>query len=317
MKEIKGLELSEKFYLEYGAPMIRERFPEYEGLIAVGLSGSGSECFGYDDVTSRDHDFEPGFCIFLPDGEDIIDRKAEFALERAYSKLPKEFMGYKRSPMSPVGGNRHGVMRMGEFFKNKVGVPDGKLSLTDWFFIPEQSVAEAVNGKVFRDDLGLFTSIRERLSYLPREVRLKKLAGNLLIMGQSGQYNYSRCISRGDTAAAQLAVFEFVKSALNVIFLLNKHYVPYYKWSFRALSELPLLSSLYRELEYLISSGNSQLDSKEKKNVIEKICADIISELRSQGLTESDVSNIESHAYEVNNRIDNGEIRNLHILYAV
>ena len=80
---MKGLELSERFYLEYGAPMIHEKFPELEGLIAVGLAGSGSECFGYDDEISRDHDFEAGFCMFLPD-ESIIDRKAEFELERAY-----------------------------------------------------------------------------------------------------------------------------------------------------------------------------------------------------------------------------------------
>ena len=114
--EMKGLELAERFYLEYGAPMIHEKFSDIEHLLAVGLAGSGSECFGYDDELSEDHDFEAGFCIFIPD-EDIIDRRAEFALERAYSKLPKEFLGYKRSPLNPVGGNRQGVIRMINFFK--------------------------------------------------------------------------------------------------------------------------------------------------------------------------------------------------------
>ena len=81
-KEVKGLELSEAFYREYGAPMIHERFPDLEKLIAVGLVGSGSECLGYDDTLSRDHDFEAGFCLFLPD-ESRIDRKTAFSLERA------------------------------------------------------------------------------------------------------------------------------------------------------------------------------------------------------------------------------------------
>ena len=57
---MKGLELAKAYYEEYGRPMIREKFPDYEGRIAVGLAGEGSECFGYDDEISRDHDFEAG-----------------------------------------------------------------------------------------------------------------------------------------------------------------------------------------------------------------------------------------------------------------
>jgi len=312
---MRGLELSEKFYKECGEPMLRERFPELLPLIAVGLVGGGSECLGYDDDISRDHDFEAGFCVFLPD-ETIVDRKAEFELERAYSYLPKEFMGYKRSGLSPVGGNRHGVMRTAEFFKSKTGTTDGVLSVGDWFFIPEQSLAEATDGKIFYDGLGEVTAIRERLAYMPSDVRLKKLAGNLLLMGQAGQYNYPRCIARGDRAAAQLAVFELAKAALNTAFLLNCRYAPYYKWTFRALAELPRLSELYGPLEYLISSGNGE-EAERKQSIIEDVCARVIAELRAQGLSEATGEDIEMHAYSVNDKISDGGVRNLHILYAV
>ena len=64
-----GLELCEAFYEEYGRPMILQKFPEYEKMIAAGLVGEGSECFGFDDQTSRDHDFGPGFCLWLTDPE--------------------------------------------------------------------------------------------------------------------------------------------------------------------------------------------------------------------------------------------------------
>ena len=313
---MKGIELSERFYLEYGEPMLQESFPSLMPLIAVGLAGSGSECFGYDDGISRDHDFEAGFCIFIPD-EDVIDSRTCFALERAYSKLPKEFMGVKRSVIDPVGGNRHGVIRMSDFFKSKVGSQDGELSLKDWFFIPEQSAAEATNGKVFFDGLGKFTAIRERLAYMPEDARLKKLAGNLLLMGQAGQYNYGRCIARGETAAAQLAMAEFVKSALNTVFLLNKRYTPYYKWSFRALRELTTLSELSEPLEYLISSGNTPELSAKKQRSVESIISDIVLVLREQGLTGFEGNEAEGHAYSVNGRIADHEVRNLHILYAV
>jgi len=116
----KGLELSERFYRAYGEPMLREQFPELMPRIAVGLAGAGSECFGYDDELSQVHDFEAGFCLFLPD-ETLVDRKTEFALERAYAKLPREFEGVARAPLSPVGGNRHGVIRISDFLKQKTG----------------------------------------------------------------------------------------------------------------------------------------------------------------------------------------------------
>ena len=62
---MKGLELARKYYEEYGIPMLENEFPETRKYLAVGLVGSGSECLGYDDKISQDHDFEPGFCIFL------------------------------------------------------------------------------------------------------------------------------------------------------------------------------------------------------------------------------------------------------------
>ena len=313
---MKGLELSKKYYIEYGAPMIKEKFPELESIIAIGLVGSGSECLGYDDDISTDHDFEPGFCMFIPD-ESKIDSKTEFLLERAYSKLPREFMGYLRCSTSPVGERRHGVIRMNDFFLRRVGTPDGELSLLDWFSVPEHSLAEAVGGEVFRDDLGIFTSIREKLSVMPSDVRAKKLAGHLLLMAQSGQYNYGRCISRGETGAAQLAVVEFVKSSMQVIFLLNNKYMPYYKWSFRALSELDKFSELTYALEYLISTDNVKENSALKSDMIEDIASLIISELIDQGLSEAICGDLEKHAYSVNDRIVDNEIRNKNIFYAI
>jgi len=313
---MQGLELSERFYREHGVPMLHACFPEIEGLIAVGLVGSGSECFGYDDETSRDHDFEPGFCLFLPD-EDLIDRKTAFALERAYAKLPREFMGFSRTPLSPVGGNRHGVIRMEDFFRDKTGTPDGFLSVRDWFSIDEQALAEVTNGRVFRDDLGAFTDIRRSLSYFPEDIRLKKLAGHLLMMGQAGQYNYPRCITRGERAAAQLAIVEFVKHALAVVFLLNRRYLLYYKWTFRALRDLPRLAELGAPFEYLLSSGNTEADTVSKQSTVEQICDRISQTLRDDGLSLFSENDCERHAYAINDRISGGEIRNLNILFAV
>ena len=281
---MNGLELSRGFYEEYGAPMLHEQFPQYEEVLAIGLAGSGSECFGYDDEVSRDHDFEPGFCIFLPD-EEVVDRRTEFLLD--------------------------------EFFSARLGRKDAFTSDMEWFGISEQYLAEVTNGEVFRDDVGLFSSIREKLRYLPHDVRCKKLAGNLLLMAQSGQYNYERCLAHGETAAAQLAISEYVRHTLAAVFLLNRKYLPYYKWQFRALKTLPYLSELSPLMEELLTTGNDPDAAKRKSILIENIAGAVITQLQEQNLTEAICGDLEKHAYSVNDRIVDGDLRNRHILFGV
>ena len=313
---MRGLEIAKAFYHEYGEPMLREKFPEILPFMAVGLLGRGSECLGFDDEVSRDHDFEPGFCVFLP-GEEIVDRRTAFLLERAYAGLPKEFMGLRRAVISPVGGARHGVLRTAEFMTDLVGSSDGRLDLTGWMTVPDHALTEALSGEIFTDPYGEVTAIRERLRRQPVDVKRKKLAGHLLLMGQSGQYNYKRCLAHGETAAAQLAVTEFVKSTMSVVFLLNNTYQPYYKWSFRAMRALPRLSLEAELLEYLLTSDNEPETAKEKYDVIEGIASDVIDELMEQGLTEAICADLEKHAYSVNDQIADAYTRNLHILAAV
>ncbi|WP_350455522.1 DUF4037 domain-containing protein [Slackia heliotrinireducens] len=313
---MQGLEISKAYFNEYGMPMLREQFGDLMPHLAAGLFGSGSECFGFDDELSRDHDFDPGFMLLLP-GEDVIDRKQEFALERAYAKLPKEFMGVKRPMLAPVGGARRGVLRAADVFREKTGSPDGILTIEQWFTTPSHALAEAVNGRVFFDGSGEVTRIRQRLSRYPEDIRRKKLAGHLLSAGQAGQYNYRRCLDHGESAAAQLAVFSFVQSAMEAVFLLNNVYQPFYKWRFRAMRALPKLALDAELFEYLLTTHNDGDLAEEKLQVIEGIAADLIEELQAQGLTRATCGDLEKHAYSVNDGIVDGDIRNLHILAGV
>lgn len=313
---MNGLEISEAYFQEYGMPMLRDKFSELMPHVAAGLFGSGSECFGFDDELSRDHDFDPGFMLLLP-GEEVVDRKQEFALERAYAALPKEFMGVERPKMAPVGGLRRGVIRLADFLTDKTGSPTGKLTVEQWFAVPSHALAEMVNGKVFYDGSGDLTRIREDLARYPEDVRRKKLAGHLLLAAQAGQYNYTRCLKHGETGAAQLAVIAFAQSAMEAVFLLNGAYQPFYKWRFRAMRALPKLSIEAELLEYLITTDNEGQLAQEKYEVIEGIAADIIGELSSQGLTKANCGDLEKHAYSVNDGITDSNLRNLHILAGI
>lgn len=57
------IEKNRRFYEEHVADLIHTGFREYETRIAVGIAGEGSDCFGYDDEISRDHDFGTGVCL--------------------------------------------------------------------------------------------------------------------------------------------------------------------------------------------------------------------------------------------------------------
>ena len=152
---------------------------------------------------------------------------------------------------------------------------------------------------------------------MPEDIRLKKLAGNLLLMAQSGQYNYSRCLSHGETGAAQLAVIEFVNAAMKTVYLLNKKYMPYYKWSFRAMRSLELFSTFSDSFEYLLTSENDSETAEVKVGVIEDIASMIIGYLIENDMTKAICGDLEKHAYSINDSIADPNIRNMNIFAAV
>ena len=117
--------------------------------------------------------------------------------------------------------------------------------------------------------------------------------------------------------AARLAAGEYVTHTLSVLFLLNGRYKPYYKWSFRALRELPEGETAAGKLEQLLTGSNTPREAEIKTAVIEETAADVISVLQEQGLSEAVSGDLEKHAYSVNDGIRDSGIRNLHILATV
>lgn len=304
---MKGIELARRFYTDYGKALIEENFSEYIDRITVGLAGEGSECFGFDDNISTDHDFEPAFCIWLS-REDY--NKFGFELERNYQKLPKEYEGLAR-----LGGNRHGVLISEDFYLRHLGVSEIPTDIMWWFYISPQSLAVSCNGEIFKAADSHFMRVRTELQKgYPRDVLLKKLAAHLIMMTQSGLYNYERSVKRTEVGAAGLCVSEFVKNTISAIHLLNNAYEPFYKWSYRSLRSLPKLSELEKALLDISSMGNSPLEASQKSELMLEICEDIVKEIKAQGFTGSDSNDIEHQAFAVQNEIRDNNIRNMHIM---
>ncbi|MCI9665228.1 MAG: DUF4125 family protein [Lachnospiraceae bacterium] len=298
-----GLELCEAFYREFGEPMIRSRFPLYEQLIAVGLVGEGSDCFGFDDEVSRDHDFGPGFCMWLTD--QVYDEIGE-ELQRAYDELPSTYMGITRFTTAKAQ-KRVGVFRISDFYENIIGLTDVPTTRNQWLFLDDYRLATAANGKVFRDDLGEFTRIRNGiLDYYPEEVRIKKIAREAALMAQSGQYNYSRMFGRGEKVTAQIALSEFLKHTMAMIYLLNRKYAPFYKWMHRGMENLHIL----RELRDVLGAlADMPVGDERIPQTIELIVALIIAEMKKQGLTSGDDNYLDHHTDQILKSIPQKEVR--------
>ena len=293
--KLSGMEIARLYYESYGRSMLEEKYSDYADRIAVGLVGEGSECLGFDDETSWDHDFGPGFCMWLT-GDDY--EKIGAALQADYDALPKELPGIPARKTMETGSGRVGVFCMDDFFRKYVGVPDvpkrGQQSF--WLKVSREALRTVTNGEVFADPLGEFTARRRRFSRYPEAVRLQKLALRLGEMAQTGQYNYPRMVKRDDKGASFMCLAGFVEAAVDGAYLLNDIYPPFYKWKFRGMEEFRCLGTLGVLIEELLETQDRP---DEAAALIEKICGDFVQELRLQGLSSSDENFLEAQKAEV------------------
>ncbi|MBN1835522.1 MAG: DUF4037 domain-containing protein [Spirochaetales bacterium] len=300
---MKGLDLAESYYREIGSPMIAAKFPEHKKRIAAGLVGPGSECFGFDDELSRDHDWGPGFCLWLTEQ----DRPAIGpTLQEAYDRLPTRFRGLGPRVASLGEEGRVGVCGVVPFFRTYTGLERPPQSLREWLAIPEASLAVCTNGRVFDDPAGVFSAWRETLKgFYPRDVWLKKIASRCATVAQAGQYNFERSLRRGERFAAHYALTQFCADAMSLVFLLNRRYAPFYKWMHRAVRDLPLLGA---RIHAMVAELTEERDDGARVPMIEEMCGLLIEELRREQLSDSRSDFLLEHAHSVHGRIEDPEL---------
>jgi tetratricopeptide (TPR) repeat protein len=277
---LSGLELSRRFYKKFGEPVLKKNFADIIPYIAVGLAGEGSECLGYDDKISHDHDYGPCFCIWVSGDISATDREN---LQKAYSALPKSYMGVTRIETKQAAG-RTGVQTTGEFFSRLIGLPHIPETEQEWLNVEESGLAAVCSGDIFMDESGVFTSYREKLkSGYPETVRLRRFAQLLGLMAQSGQYNYMRMRKRRDYAAAQIYLVDFCQYAMQAAHLCSRVYAPYKKWLMRSTHSLKGFEEFADDVQRLILSApqtNSDYDENTDEicQLIQKICNRIAKE---------------------------------------
>lgn len=295
---MNGLELAEKYYREVVGPMIKQEFPDLASRTAAGLVGEGSECYGFDDELSKDHDWGAKVCLWL-NADDY--RNYGRIIQEKLMRLPDTFEGY---PVCWIQG-RNGVLEIRAFFQkylNSEGVPQ---TIGQWLHVPDCYLSVASNGRIFEDPSGEFSAIWKelRMGY-PEDIRLKKMAARCMAIGQSGQYNYPRLKKRKDPVAMSLAMSEFIKNVISVVYLLNNQYAPFYKWAYYGMRRLPKSGwEISEKLAVLIAAD-------EKQPLIEEICSMLIMEFKKQGISDCMEEFMIRQGESIHRHIRNDGLRN-------
>ena len=312
---MNGLLLSKEYYSNVAEPKLKQEFPELYPRLAAGLVGNGSECFGFDDDISRDHDWGIDFFIWtIDDDKDSINSLGKWKSELLRSNPPKH-----QRTRSEYGA-RVSVMTCAEFYTSLIGSTCTPKTQNEFLRVPEENFAMSVNGGVFYDGAGEFTRVRsDLLRYLPEDIRRKRIAAKCMALAQTGQYNYSRTAKRSDWVTLRTVLSRFTDSAIAMVFLLNKVYRPYYKWAYRAMKELPLLGAVAAKLLLQIAEISNYDETSQKKHeeCISQLCGLFATELKIQGLSQSNDWFLTSHGEDVRSGISDDFLRSLPAQYEI
>lgn len=271
------------YWKETAEPDLRQKFPRLFPRIAAGLVGNGSECFGYDDRYSQDHDWGIDFFLWVEEADRESIPELSRWKEALFVHSPPPVL---RRP-SPYGIPPE-IMTVGDFYRSLIGCAGVPETIRQWRLAPEVYYAMATNGAVFWDGSGHFSAVRSGLqAYYPEDLRRKKIAARCMALAQTGQYNLSRTVDREDWVTVRIILAEFSREAMGLVYHLNRVYRPYYKWMWRGLTDLPILgmqcAALLRDLAR--TEGLDTEACRYRQEIINRLCRLLVLELRRQGLS--------------------------------
>lgn len=314
---MKGLALSEHLFKTHIQAAFQEQFPTLYTQLAFGLAGSGSECFGYDDDLSVDHDWGPRLCIWVDEALFVQDGKT---LQHRYQQLLKSYSHQGRSLNVDTQAPRDGVLSIQRFYSYYLGLSELPSSWKQWLMLSDESLSQCTNGRVFSDPKGLFTHYRETLlSYYPDDVWFKKIGAACIRISQYGQYNYPRAVKRNDMLAAGHCISAFCSEVVALACLLKRTYKPFYKWHYRKLGELGDFGTLLHEKLLLLVSLAPTLNEA-RSSLIEEIVAILrnqllklekFEELQGCAAALNQSNFLQEYGFMVNSLIQNQQLRAL------
>ena len=297
-EDAKLIDKSKEFTNKLLLPKIREVLPEVLDKINIALIGEGSEVLGYDDNYSKDHDYTFMPVIFLNKND---FEKYAIKLKNILLCLPSEFLGIKHIN-SDVILERRGVQDLSEYMYRYFGKDEYEFTIEDYRKIPEYVFKVLTSGEIFYKGNEDLTNILDKIKYYPEVIRQNKIATVCTKIAQSGQYNYLRLMKRVDIIGAEKAKSEFIENTIHLVYLLNKEYMPFYKWYSKGLKDLKILGDLvYNRIIEILTEN---YDMHKMSNKIEEICYFLVEELKKQKLSNVKGYFLVNHAIFIQSNID-------------
>lgn len=265
---IPGLDLTESFFHTVLQPLLADAFPQLR--YAAARLGSGSDVLGYDTPMSMDHDWGVRMQLFLLAADHERVATAVDALLRA--ELPHRWCGHavhfgpveadgSRLPGEDSDGpvaHRIDVTTVAAFGWQQLRLPVTRpLSVAEWLLTPQQQLLAVTAGRVFVDDVGELTRLRQRLAYYPRDVWLYLLACQWTRIAQE-DHLMARAGYVGDEMGARIMAARLVHDLMQLCFLMARRYAPYPKWVGTAFAQLPCADSMMPFLQHVLAATDWQ-----------------------------------------------------------
>lgn len=101
----------------------------------------------------------------------------------------------------------------------------------EWLNLNESELYRLRHEPVIQDPLDEWTLRKKGFAIYPEPVRMKHITDEMRGFWHGVEYNFlNRVAERNDEMPIQFAIASFIASAMKLCFLLNRDFVPYWKW---------------------------------------------------------------------------------------
>jgi hypothetical protein len=245
------VELAQAFHSQLVAPILARELP---GLrYAAARLGSGSDTLGFDDATSRDHDWGCRLTVLLDTADAALVPRIHSLLA---DRLPEKFGDHPvRFPVTWDRTETHNVQvaTVAGFATSRLGVPPP--SPLDWLAVTGQAVLEVAAGPVFLDTTEELARLRASLARYPAQVERYVLACGWAHISQRLPM-HGRTAERDQPRQSRLLAARIVETLTHLAFVVSRQWMPYPKWREAAFERLPIAGALGRPLETALEADS-------------------------------------------------------------